>query len=115
MYTHTHTRTPPVSASNISDEEEEDKTTEPVIIKPLSILSQPADDAELVEPKRLHNPHLESKLHRQLNKEIKFNSARCVCVCVCVCVCERERERVRAANFQLVKMVKCSCVMHAVI
>ncbi len=33
-------------------------------------------DCEQIEPKRLPNPHKESKQHVRLNKEIKFNSAR---------------------------------------
>lgn len=49
---------------------------DPVIIKPIDKLVQLPEDFVEVEGKKLPNPCMESKVHRQLRKEIKFNNAR---------------------------------------
>lgn len=47
-----------------------------VIIKPLSAISQPPEDYQQIEPKRMHNPVMASKIHMQMHKELKLNHAR---------------------------------------
>lgn len=53
-----------------------------VIIKPLSTLSQPPEDSQQIEPKRLYNPVMASKIHMQMHKELKLNHARLAAQCV---------------------------------
>ena len=84
--THTHTRTHAASASNVISEEGEDSDSSTgsgdrqpngsVIIKPLSVLSQPPEDCQQIEPKRMYNPVMESKIHMQMHKELKLNHSR---------------------------------------
>ena len=52
------------------------QSTTTTIIKPLTTLVQQPEDCPQIEPKRLPNPHKESKLHVQLHKELRLNSAR---------------------------------------
>lgn len=55
----------------------ESEKTEAIIIKPLKSLSVSSnDDAELIEPKKLHNPVLTSRPHLRLHKELKLTHAR---------------------------------------
>ncbi len=61
----------PPSAASVSTEDDE-----PVIIKPLKTLAQPPEDCPQIEPKRLHNPYLDSKVHMKLHKELKLENAR---------------------------------------
>ncbi|KAL5474499.1 hypothetical protein EMCRGX_G026454 [Ephydatia muelleri] len=63
----------PVAAG--PDDASPQDSPELTIIKPLSEVTQLPEDCQQVHPKKLTNPHLESKLHVKLNKEIKLNNA----------------------------------------
>jgi hypothetical protein len=52
----------------------ENEKTEAKPLKSLSVSSN--DDAESIEPKKLHNPVLSSKPHLRLHKELKLTHAR---------------------------------------
>lgn len=80
-----HTYTILASASNVNEDEEDSDSSvgsgdrQPngaVIIKPLSAVSQPPEDYQQIEPKRMHNPVMASKIHMQMHKELKLNHAR---------------------------------------
>ena len=73
------------SASNVNEDGEDSDSSvgsgdrQPdgtVIIKPLSAVSQPPEDYQQIEPKRMHNPVMASKIHMQMHKELKLNHAR---------------------------------------
>ena len=74
-----------VTASSVNEDGEDSDTSvgsgdrQPngsVIIKPLSAVSQPPEDSQQIEPKRLHNPVMASKIHMQMHKELKLNHTR---------------------------------------
>ncbi len=63
----------PPSAPNTQEGEDPDEI---VIIKPLKTLALPPEDCPQIEPKRLHNPYRDSKVHHDLHRELRLENAR---------------------------------------